>query len=525
MTKYATKTITPRAPIATTGAVAATYEGDLGFLREPKSELFILAVNFMGEDKNEFYESGDERQARFVSLIGQVTKMDPAWVQEFIYFLRHTAYMRTATVVALAEYVRAGGPDGKVLIGKVLRRADESAEILAYWTYKYGKPIPRAILKGVGEHLKKIDEYQGMKYAAQSSRFSLADAIELAHPKPQTPAQSELFSYLLDKRHHGDFRGNIELLPKIAKSLELQAIPENDRRAYLAANGAKALLDAGMTWERFSSWIPGGMDKAAWEAIIPSMGYMALLRNLRNFDEAKVSEKVAAEICAKLADPEQVAKSMQFPYRFYTAFLNVPSYRWAAALEKALDLSVSNIPELPGKTLVMVDVSGSMQGGYGSPRNEIAPYIKGAIFGVAQHIRTEGDLVAFGTDNAKVPLPGGTSVMAGIQAIEGIVRSSRLGHGTNTWQALERHYDGHRRVVIVTDMQSFGYGAKTDLLNRLEKSGVNLYNFNLAGYRVSNIETGSNGRYELGGLTDVTFRQIPLLEAGRNGAWPWEIDS
>ena len=141
-----------------------------------------------------------------------------------------------------------------------------------------------------------------------------------------------------------------------------------------------------------------------------------------------------------------------------------------------------------------------MQNGYGYGRNndrsQIAPYQKGAIFGVASHIRTKGQLVAFGTDNAEVKLPAGSSVLAGVKAVDEVVRTGRLGHGTNTWQALERHYNGQRRVVIVTDMQSFGYGGKSALLTRLEKNGVNVYNFNLAGYRVA--KRIANGDYWLG---------------------------
>jgi len=50
---------------------------------------------------------------------------------------------------------------------------------------------------------------------------------------------------------------------------------------------------------------------------------------------------------------------------------------------------------------------------------------------------------------------------------------------------------------------------------------VPMYGFNLGGYRAAAMATGHGNRHEFGGLTDATFRMIPLLEAGRNGAWPW----
>jgi hypothetical protein len=62
------------------------------------------------------------------------------------------------------------------------------------------------------------------------------------------------------------------------------------------------------TWENALSFAGSRVDKARlWTALIPAMGYTALLRNLRNFDEAGVPDDVAARVAARLADPEQVA--------------------------------------------------------------------------------------------------------------------------------------------------------------------------------------------------------------------------
>ena len=51
---------------------------------------------------------------------------------------------------------------------------------------------------------------------------------------------------------------------------------------------------------------------------------------------------------------------------------------------------------------------------------------------------------------------------------------------------------------------------------------VPMYAFNMQGYKVTSIEAGAPNRYEMGGLTDATFRMLPWLEAGRNVGWPWE---
>src|SRR5690606_10636363 len=163
------------------------------------------------------------------------------------------------------------------------------------------------------------------------------------------------------------------------------------------------LKHAGMTWEALAGWLQGPMDKDAWEAIIPSMGVMALARNLRNFDEAGVSDAAAAQVCARFADPEQVAKSRMFPFRWWAAYKHAPSLRWAHALEQALGHSLANVPRLAGSTLILVDRSPSMFPGYGfsTPnRSDITLAEQAAVFGSALALRAEKPtLVEFGSES------------------------------------------------------------------------------------------------------------------------------
>src|SRR6266508_5756587 len=87
-------------PIATPSGTpdALTYEGGAGFSRDPKSELFLLAVtNMVGEQT--FYEGARERDRRFAALVRLATTVDPAWVARFVPFLRDTMQLRSATVV------------------------------------------------------------------------------------------------------------------------------------------------------------------------------------------------------------------------------------------------------------------------------------------------------------------------------------------------------------------------------------------------------------------------------------------
>jgi len=80
---------------------------------------------------------------------------------------------------------------------------------------------------------------------------------------------------------------------------------------------------------------------------------------------------------------------------------------------------------------------------------------------------------------------------------------------------------GHARVFVISDMQTFGSASGTGNVTSVVPRGTPLYGFNLGGYGRTAFDAGTPNRIEFGGLTDATFRMIPLIEAGRNGGWPF----
>lgn len=92
-------------PVISNGP-AVTHEGGLGFARDAKSELFLLAVTNMVREGT-FYESAGDRDSRFVELVHTVALHDADWLGRFIPWLRGEANLRTASLVAAAEAVKA----------------------------------------------------------------------------------------------------------------------------------------------------------------------------------------------------------------------------------------------------------------------------------------------------------------------------------------------------------------------------------------------------------------------------------
>lgn len=514
MAKFSNPASPPKAPIRTVGnrPTTLTHEGAPGFTRDSKSELFLLAVtNMVREDT--FYETAGTRDARFTALIYKVTQEDPEWMQQFIPWLRKEGLMRSASVVAAAEYVKAGGPNARKLISETLSRADEPAELLAYWTTTSGKGYPQSLKRGVADAVGGLyNEYSALKYDGQSRGWRMGDVIELTHPKPVDRHQSLLYKYLLDQRHHNDGVADGRSLKTLKAHEKMMAVPVEQRREWWQHPANQdTIASAGVNWEWLSSWIPGGMDKAAWEGVIPNMGYMALLRNLRNFDGVGLSTQLASYVANRLADPEQVARSRQFPYRFWSAY-KAAGESWQGPLKTALQHSTRNVPTFDGRTLVLTDTSSSMQNGT-SANSSIAHYEVAGLFASAVTAKNEVDLVSFASSASPIPMED-DSVLGVMQAIA--KHNGRDGHGTDLGEGLKYYNaDLHDRVVVFSDGQT-----RTPSFAKPE---CPVYLFNTGGYRATPYAVGENNTYELGGFSDASFKMIPLLERGEDAGWPWEI--
>jgi len=512
MAKFSRIRVRPRSAIKTAGMPAArTHEGARAFLRDPKSELFLLAVTNMVAERT-FYEGATERDARFVELIHRVTNEDPEWMQRFVPWLRNEANMRSAAAVAAAEYVKAGGSQGRKVIASAVARADEPAEILAYWAQEHGRAYPQPVKRGVADAARRqYTQNTALKYDGRSRAWRMGDVIELTHPKPVDAEQSDLFRYLLDRRHHPETLTVPESLAKVGLRIDLDKTPGEQRRELLRERGAELLKEAGATWEWLSGWVPGGMDAEAWETVIPSMGYMALLRNLRNFDEAGISGERVRYVQGVLSDPERVARSRQFPYRFWSAYKNVPSLHWASTLETALEHSVANIPALPGRTLVLTDTSASMTWPMAG-QTKIRHFEIAALFAAATAKRAAAvDMVSFASGWEPIRFRKTQSILRTIEKVES--RIGVVGHGTMLGHAVRATYRGHDRVVVFSDMQTH------DQVPALP--GATVYVFNTGGYRATPLAVGTKGHYELGGFSDATFRLMALLENLQDAGWPF----
>lgn len=482
---------------------AYTYEGGRGFTpSDPHMELFNAAVSGMLADQ--FYESGDQRIERLIALVSQC---EPEWLRNFISWLRDGANLRSAPIVLAAEYARAKFPNGRDVVSSALKRPDEPAEMLGYWMSKYGRNVPSRVKRGIADAVQRLyNENALMRWDGQSKSWRFGDVIEFVHPTPVGAWQSDLFKFALDRRRHSD-TDVPESLTKTERILFLESLPPSVRRDYLPEAGTL------MSWERLGGWLPGGMDAAAWDSVIPSMGYMALLRNLNNFDRAGI--KTSGLVSARLIDEGDVGKSKIMPFRFLTAYTNLESDTYKVALAEAADLAVKNIPHFKGRTLIMVDCSGSMGSPVGAGKSRSPLTLSQAAAFMAEAIARQCDdanIVTYGNSiqSSHKPVRHASVLRASAD------RVYRPGGGTSTWTCTESAYRDEDRVIVITDEQTF------DQDHGLIKKPV--ITWNLAGFKAHHATHGQNNRYLVAGYNDTALQVLPaIIATGSTGLWPWQV--
>ena len=330
--------------IATEQEIIMNYEGEKAYKMSSEMELYTAVVTCALSDK--FYESKDGRIERIASLIRQV---DPEFVAKLAVYTRTQMNLRSIPMFLIVELAKIHNGDSLVkrTIEKTVLRADEIMELLMCYQLrnaegksikKLGK-LSRQVQEGLKSAFNRFDEYQFAKYDRSNLEVKLKDALFLVHPKASSPEQQAIF----DKIVSGELQ--------TPYTWETQLSELGQKHFATKEEKAEAV-------------------KVLWEELIDSgrLGYMALLRNLRNILQANVSpahiERVASHIC----DPAKVAKSKQLPFRFLAAYkelMDVTSVHTAtmlSALEKAVRESVNNLEGFGADTSVLVaaDVSGSM---------------------------------------------------------------------------------------------------------------------------------------------------------------------
>lgn len=374
-----------------------THEGVVAKRITPAQQLRRSVMSCLLWER-EFYEDGQDIAARITET---ADKLPLETVAAIAIEAREVANLRHVPLLLVRSMARRGG--GAIIgdtLARVIQRADEITEFLSIYWKDGRQPVSKQVQRGLAQAFTKFDAYQFAKYDRDGA-VKLRDALFLSHAKPDTPEREALFKAIVDR----------SLTP-----------PD--------------------TWEVALS---GGADKReVFERLLREgkLGYLALLRNLRNMVDAGVDTGLMRDAIVARKGARRV-----LPFRFVAAARACPQME--PALDQALAANISEMPPLAGKTVVLVDVSWSMSSPL-SARSDLRRMDAAAA--LASVINAENlRVLTFSWKLVEVP------PRRGMSGVDAVINSQQHG-GTDLSGAVGwvNKNLSHDRLIVITDEQASG---------------------------------------------------------------------
>ena len=301
-------------------ALIYTHEGAVAVFINPVDQLRRSVMSCMLWE-GEFYEDGQSIAKRIQDATVEVLKQKGGadTVANIAFEARTNMKLRHVPLLLLASLIQSKAKEVREVvagaIAHVVQRPDEMGELIAlYWKLNNGrKMLPAQMKKGLAMAFQKFDAYSLGKWNSDSSAVKLRDVLFLTHAKPKDQAQAELWKKVVDKT-----------------------------------------LESPDTWE--VSLSGGANKKETFTRLLAEdkLGALALLRNLRNMQQAGV------EIESIRKGLGTMKTERVLPFRFITAAKYAPQLE--PQLEQAMFRCLAGQEKLVGKTVLIVDCSGSMHG-------------------------------------------------------------------------------------------------------------------------------------------------------------------
>lgn len=402
---------------------AFTHEGARAKRFTPEAELRRTLMNCMlWEDT--FYEDGvsiAERMAKLVPLVA------PEKAAALAIEARETMKLRHAPLLIVREMARHEKHRVPVAdtLARIVQRPDEMTEFLAiYWADALGpmqqrkkQPVSAQIKKGLARALTKFDAYQLAKYD-RDGPVRIRDVLFLVHAKPKDASQEKVWKELVDGK-----------------------------------------LSSADTWE--VSLSSGKGKRETFERLIAEnrLGGLALLRNLRLMQNAGVERATIAKAISAMRTDRIL------PYRFIAAARYAPDFE--PELESAMLKSIKGYVRLPGRTRLLIDVSGSMFYPLSAQSEMTRAEAACGLAILAREVCEHVDIFTFSDKVAKLPPRRGFALR------DAIVASQPHG-GTYLGKAVEQVDQKGERLIVFTDEQSH---------DRVPAPSGRGYMINVASYR------------------------------------------
>ena len=482
------------------------HEGAKAYAMTPELELYTAVVTASLSDLT--YEKEDKRVDRIARLVGKVSQ---EFVARLAVYARTEMHLRSIPLLLLVELAKVHNGDDLVAraVEKTVLRADEIMELLMCYQWrnpssdprkKLGK-LSRQIQNGLQRAFNRFDEYQFAKYDRDNLEVKLRDALFLVHPKAKDGNQQALFDKIVNRQLEIPYTWETEL------SALGQQVFESDEKKL----------------EAF---------RAKWEELINSgkLGYMALMRNLRNMLQADVSLPEIQKVASRLSDAEQVEKSKQLPFRYLSAYREIETVNSVHtsmlmnALEAAVKNSAANIEGFDENTRVLLasDVSGSMWSPI-SQRSSIRNYDIGILLSMLLRNRCKQVVAGIFGDSWKVVNMPNDNILMATRQLERL--GNTVGYSTNGYKVID-WLIGQKvvmdKVMMFTDMQMWDSTGRHKVFEDSWKQykkmspAAKLYLFDLAGYGQLPIRLAAPDVYLIAGWSDRIFDVLSAIDKGED---------
>ncbi|WP_313139529.1 VWA domain-containing protein [Stenotrophomonas sp.] len=320
-------------------ATTVNEAGGLAYRRDPRAALALYAAT--GCLNNTFYSNADAQLQQVLALTAQV---EPAFVARTAVYARQVAHMKDMPALLLAVLSLR---DAAVFAQVFPRVIDNGRQLRTFVQIMRSGQVGRRSLGSLPKRLVRAWIQQApvetLVRAAIGQQPSLADLIRMVHPKPVDAERKALYAWVVGRPYD---------------AAQLPALVQ----AYEAFKRDPQGLPPALPFQYFST-LP--LDAAQWSALARSASWQSMRMNLNTFARNGVFDDAAMVelIAARLRDPQQVRRSRVLPYQLLMAFhagkgLPLPILD---ALQDAMEIATATVPVLPGRVVVAVDVSGSMQ--------------------------------------------------------------------------------------------------------------------------------------------------------------------
>jgi 60 kDa SS-A/Ro ribonucleoprotein len=368
----------------------------------------------------------------------------------------------------------------------------------------------------VQEWLNQSSERQ-LLAAAVGNAPSLADVVKMVHPKPAEAWRSAFFAWLIGKPY------DTASLPAAVHSFE----------RYKREGGELPRVPFQMLTS-----LP--LSESKWALLALRGGWQMVRMNLNSFQRHGVFKqpKMVIKLSQRLTDERAIRKARAFPYQLLIAYQSasgVPD-EIRQALEQAMEIALSNVPELPGRVVVCPDVSGSMHcpvTGWRPGSSTKTRCIDVAALVAAAFLRKDRHtlVLPFDWDVSWVRLKANATVMENATKL-----ASRGGGGTNCSSPLRWLNERREQadlVLLVSDNESWvdsrrGTSAVMTEWSRFRQRNpaARLVCLDIQPYATSQAPERED-ILNIGGFSDAVFNLIDQFARGKlqSGHWVGVIES